>query len=70
MMKRIRKLGHMATHRGKLVLVELMDGTMFTDRFEDRTRSKMLIFAERGRVHTRDIRRVITSPKIIRAKIG
>lgn len=50
------KTPHTAINRGKKVRVELKDGTVFIDRFLNRTRGKVCEFAERGRVPAGDIK--------------
>jgi hypothetical protein len=48
------KTPHTAINRGKRVRVELKDGTVFVDRFLDRTRGKVCVFEQRGRVRVGD----------------
>ena len=62
--------GHTSTHRGKKVLIELRTGEVIVDRFVDRTPSKYILLEKYGRVHAREIAAFITSPAIIRAKVG
>ena len=50
------KTPHTAIQRGKKVRVELKDGTVFIDRFLNRTRGKICEFAVRGRVPAGDIK--------------
>jgi hypothetical protein len=69
-MSRIKRQGHTSTHRGKRVLVELRDGTVFVDRFVDRLPNKTLILERYGRLRAGLVASFITSPKIIAAKVG
>lgn len=48
-MKGKARRGHTACRRNKRVLVKLMDGTEFIDRFIDRT-GRYVEFKQRGRV--------------------
>lgn len=49
------KTPHTVTARGRIVRVELKDGTVFEDRFLERTRKKVLIFEGR-RVKAGDVK--------------
>ena len=60
--------GHTATFRGKLVWVQLKDGSSFTDRFIERTTGKRYLFKRHGLIGAGRIAKMITSPKIIRTK--
>jgi len=44
------KTPHTITERWRKVRVELKDGTVFVDRFIERTSGKVCLFAKRGRV--------------------
>jgi hypothetical protein len=50
------KTPHTEIQRGKKVRVELKDGTVFIDHFENRTRGKVCEFRVRGRIRAGDIK--------------
>lgn len=50
------KTPHTQTRRGKMVRVELRTGEVFEDRFLERTRKKILIFASGRRVHVGEVK--------------
>lgn len=52
------KTPHTATFKWKRVIVKLYDGTIFNDRFVDRT-DKYVMFEKRGKVMKRNIKAFI-----------
>lgn len=49
------KTPHTAIQRGKKVRVKLKDGTVFVDRFVNRTSGKMVEFEHHGRISAGNI---------------
>lgn len=62
------KTPHTATQRGKLCRVKLKDGTVFIDRFVDRTSGKRVIFATRT-VSAGDIQSMSDYKPIARSRV-
>lgn len=53
--KKMKKMPHSATFRGKRVYIKLMDGTTFIDRFLDRT-DRFIVLKDHGRIMKRDLK--------------